>query len=147
MNTTNTELGDLTFEKVSIGEAKSVLDGTDATPKAEVSQWEMCRRQQDQGDQDLRELTYQWFAKLPAHEKPWELARYFPRITNDLAARWDKPAECKRFLEQLLLDNRGGRQGFPMNVAREIMALQLYFNQVVFPAMASAPHRPGPAQL
>jgi hypothetical protein len=31
-----------------------------------------------------------------------------------------------------LLDNRGDRQGFPVNVAREIMALQHYFNQLVF---------------
>ncbi|AMP11385.1 hypothetical protein CAter282_3702 [Collimonas arenae] len=134
MKTINAELHALPFEKVSIIEAKSVLDGVDAMPKSEVKRWEFFRRQEDRRDQDLRELTYQWFAKLPATEKPWELARYFPRITNDLAERWEKPAACMRFLEQLLLDNRGGRQGFPVNVAREIMALQRYFNQVVLAA-------------
>ncbi|WP_211463206.1 hypothetical protein [Collimonas silvisoli] len=69
---------------------------------------------------------------MPANEKPWELARYFPRIANELAQSWERPAACMRCLEQLLLDNRGGRQGFPVKVAREIMALQRYFNQVVF---------------
>jgi hypothetical protein len=138
MKSMNTELNPLPFEKVSIIEAKLVLDGVDMMPKTEVKRWEFFRRQEDRKDHDLCELTYQWFAKLPANEKPWDLARYFPRITNELARSWDRPAACMRYLEQLLLDNRGSRQGFPMSVAREIMTLQHYFNQAVF-SSASRP--------
>ncbi|HWW06784.1 hypothetical protein [Collimonas sp.] len=140
MKSMNTELSPLAFEKVSIVEAKAVLDGVDDAPKTEAKRWELLRRLEDRKDHDLCEPTYQWFAKLPANEKPWELARYFPRITNQLAQSWERPAVCMRFLEQLLLDNRGGRQGFPVNVAREIMALQHYFNQLVF---SSASRQPG----
>ncbi len=39
MKSINTELSPLPFEKVSIVEAKSVLDGADVAPKTEVQRW------------------------------------------------------------------------------------------------------------
>ncbi|WP_052135226.1 hypothetical protein [Collimonas arenae] len=135
MSSKVTESDSIPFEKVPLTEAKAILDGEDKAVRRDVPDWEFLRRPQAHKDQDLLESTYQWYAKLPADIKPWELARYFPRVTNELAAIWARPTMCEQFLDQLLLDNRGNRKGFPEKVIREIMVLQHYLH-----AQAGAAH-------
>jgi hypothetical protein len=75
----------------------------------------------------------QWMAELPQHVRPNETASRFPRIANKLAACWKDPVQCRRYLEDLLLDRRGDRHGFPERVAIELAALKNHYESVVFP--------------
>lgn len=124
MNSKVREIDSIPFEKVPLTEAKAILDGEDKAVRRDTLSWEFLRRPQNHKDQDLLEATFLWFAKLPADIRPWEMARYFPRVANELAAIWTRPATCEQFLGQLLLDNRGTRKGFPEKVVKEIMVLQ-----------------------
>jgi hypothetical protein len=60
--------------------------------------------------------------KCPMREVP---AR-FPRVLNQIAAIWSKPLEVECALEQLLMDCRGSRAGFPPEVLVELLALRDY---------------------
>lgn len=142
MKSIDADLNPLPFEKVSLVEAKSVLDGDDVATSTEIKRWEDSRRRENQKNHDLHELTYRWFAKLPENIKTWDLIRYFPRIANELADVWERPTVCARFLDQLLLDNRGDRKGFPVKVMREIMTLQHYFNHVAAPRSSNPQNVP-----
>jgi hypothetical protein len=53
-----------------------------------------------------------WLRSLP--ERPIALANQHPRIADVLALGWSKPAACRRYFNDLLLDHhRGNRRGFP----------------------------------
>lgn len=132
MKSRNLNLDSIPFEKVLFSDAKAVLDGDEMRVKMrkEQQRWESLRHLNELKDQDLLESTYHWFAKLPTELKPWELARYFPRVTNQLAEIWSRPVDCAKFLGQLLLDDRGSRKGFPENVVREIMSLQSHLEMM-----------------
>ena len=60
---------------------------------------------------------------LPAH---------FPRVLNRVADVWNRPTEADRVFDELLLDGRGGRQGFPSLVIEELTRIRAY-HQVVYP--------------
>jgi len=79
--------------------------------------------------------TFRWLARLPRDIRPMELSRWSPRIANLLAANWDEPEAMRAYLEDLLLDRRGGRQGFPPNVNSELLAFRSFY-QVLFPPAA-----------
>ncbi|MDD5329164.1 MAG: ankyrin repeat domain-containing protein [Sulfuricella sp.] len=54
---------------------------------------------------------------------PFELERKFARIVSRIAELWDTP-EIDDYFSELMVDSRGGqRQGFPPEIAQEIMAL------------------------
>jgi hypothetical protein len=79
---------------------------------------------------DVLELgphAFHWLAILPAATRPRALARHYPRIVNRVAEIWAQPLQCERYLDELMLDKRGGRKGFPLDVASEIVALKLHF--------------------
>lgn len=50
------------------------------------------------------------------------LEEKFPRIAQTLCACWGK-ADCTAYLESLIYDQRGGRQGFPADVGAELLML------------------------
>ncbi len=50
------------------------------------------------------------------------IERRFSRIAQELAARW-KRGDIDAYLNSLLLDDRGNRQGFPAGVLEELMFL------------------------
>lgn len=50
------------------------------------------------------------------------LENLFPRIAQALTEKWDKP-ELETYLADLLMDNRGARQGFPAAVVEELMLI------------------------
>jgi hypothetical protein len=70
---------------------------------------------------------------LDAHIRPKELPTCFPRIMNEIARLWRRPAQLDRYFEDLLIDHRGGRGGFPMNVALELSTLKDYYQTEVYP--------------
>jgi len=68
-----------------------------------------------------------WIAALPVEFQPTATARAFPRIANQLATLWPMPGEMASYFIELLVDNRGGRQGFPIRVLSELHALRQYY--------------------
>jgi len=74
--------------------------------------------------------TFRWVAALPPPVRPLALLRRFPRIANALASGWNDPALARDYLFDLLVDHRGGRTGFPLDVQGEILALRTYFDDM-----------------
>src|SRR4051812_5809087 len=105
------------FEKVSLQEAKAVLDGSDSP--APGKNWTSLRQSLGITNKELTEKAMQWLQQLPAEVQPGGLVQQFPRITNKLADLWARPLYCERYLDALLLDNRDRRTGFPPDVAKE----------------------------
>ena len=61
---------------------------------------------------------------LPPSARPYQLANRFARIAHNLASMWDRPAECRAYFDDLLVDKRGGRQGFPKEIVAELLRLR-----------------------
>jgi hypothetical protein len=76
---------------------------------------------------ELLDPTLKWAASLPRNVQPLALMRQFPRLANQLAASWSDTPSVRLCLEGLLVDHRGGRQGFPPDVLRELLSLELYY--------------------
>jgi hypothetical protein len=117
------------FQKVSIAEAKAAIDGDGK--KSAVS-WEGKRRKPVRTDVDLLNETCTWLVGLPVNVRPLHIARQFPRIANNIATSWRRPNECDRVFNDLIVDHRGTRKGFPSEVAKEITELKNYYNVEVF---------------
>jgi hypothetical protein len=72
-------------------------------------------------------VTIRWVAKLPDEVRPIDLLRTFPRIANALARVWSHPAECRSYMEDLIVDRRGNRSGFPAEVLENLLTLRDYY--------------------
>jgi hypothetical protein len=57
----------------------------------------------------------------------------FPRVVNRIAALWNRPTAAESCFEELLLDSRGTRAGFPPEVLSELLALRHYNASRIFP--------------
>ncbi|CAJ95389.1 hypothetical protein CMPELA_21980 [Cupriavidus necator] len=117
----------LSFEFVTVEEAKKVLDG--APPVQTEPDWSGVRRPPSPKDTLLSDVAMRWLASLPAEARPVELCRRYARIGNHLAALSTNPAALRAFLVELLIDKRGGRQGFPDGIALELSRLHEYMVQ------------------
>lgn len=116
------------FEKVSLKEAKAALDGV-PTPPAPERNWTHQRDTNAGKRIEVTEQAWSWIESLPKDVQPGGLIQRFPRIVNKLAEVWRRPAQCETYLDTLMLDQRGGRKGFPPDVAKEIALLKSHFNQ------------------
>jgi hypothetical protein len=74
--------------------------------------------------------TLTWAAKLPRDVRPIELLRAFPRIANLLAANWTEPTLLRPYIDELFVDRRGNRKGFPPQVMEELFALRGYYEEM-----------------
>ena len=74
--------------------------------------------------------TADWAAGLPREAVPHALLSNFPRICNLLAVLWQNPGSLRQCLDDLLVDKRGNRQGFPIDVLRELVALRAYYDEL-----------------
>lgn len=70
--------------------------------------------------------TLEWVDSLPPRVRPKALLRQFARIANLLAATWDDLEHFETYMESLLTDKRGTRQGFPPEVQAELSTLEVY---------------------
>jgi|SRR5437660_3703429 len=75
----------------------------------------------------LLPVSQRWMDHLPHDVCPLTLATRFPRIVNLVAMQWNDRAGCPAYFEDLLHDRRGGRQGFPADVQRDISNLRSYW--------------------
>ena len=62
-----------------------------------------------------------------------ELTLRFPDVLNRIADVWSSSGRAERCFDDLLLDARGTRQGFPQSVISEIASLRHYYLSHVFP--------------
>ncbi len=81
----------------------------------------------------LAEGTIAWLAKLPDSQRPRALPVRFPHMANALAARWDNMTALRAYLDNLLIDDRGNRQGLPDAVADELACLKNYYETELHP--------------
>jgi hypothetical protein len=68
-----------------------------------------------------------WADGLPPELRPVELMRRYPRVANRLALCWADRILRHNALEDLLIDRRGGRQGFPARVREELVRLRIAY--------------------
>lgn len=107
--------------------------------------WAAWRRPESANDRELQDETVAWMARLPEPVRPDGLARSFPRIANQLARIVHDPVQLERYMDSLIVDHRGDRQGFPAPIALELMKLHLHFQarRQYAPARRSADLAPG----
>ena len=69
-------------------------------------------------------MKYPKFATLGV-EYPFALEQHYERILKKLSDLWDSP-EIENYFSNLLIDTRGGRQGFPNAVFKDIQSLYAF---------------------
>lgn len=113
----------LEFKVVTVDEAREELE---ATRKRGVQIAQGPAESRAEGDR-LLDATVRWLAGLPEDSRPIELARNCPRVANALAQLWQRVPRCEEYLDSLVVDDRGGRKGFPFDVAMELTRLRRYY--------------------
>jgi hypothetical protein len=88
-----------------------------------------ARRPERACDQALTGTTRRWLVHLPARRRPLRLCLSYPRVANRVAWHWADANVSAHLLAELLEDRRGGRQGFPPTVIRELRRLQDFNTQ------------------
>ena len=119
--------GSLEFEKVSFTDARKALEETGpaayATHKV-AENWDEKRAQR--APETLNGETTAWISAMPASVQPRQLALRYARLANRLCQAWKDPGKCERLLDELMMDRRGGRKGFPLQIANELATLRDY---------------------
>lgn len=89
------------------------------------------------GAQQLSSRTKSIIVSLPEQVRPLHSAKAHPFMLDRLLDRWDDPALFRQYLKELMIDTRGGRQGFDFNTLAELSALGEYYNTHVHPLASS----------
>ena len=79
----------------------------------------------------------QILAQLPPALSLGRSCSRFPQAVEKLLKQWRNPAEFRLALDAMMMDSRGGRQGFPFDVVSEFSALREYYDQYVSPIKTS----------
>lgn len=79
-----------------------------------------------------------WLDELPESLRPDRTAARFPHIVNTLSMHWQAPQACLAYFDELLIDSRGDRSGFPPKIARELALLKDFYESAVFPTNQTA---------
>jgi hypothetical protein len=101
---------------------------TSADPPAAAGEDWSTRRKSEPAN-GLLKPTFAWASTLPVEAQPRSLMYKFPRIANLLAAMWPDPNSFRRYMDDLLVDKRGNRQGFPVDVLKELFELRAYYDE------------------
>lgn len=72
----------------------------------------------------LLPIGARWLGELPADIRPHALATQYPRVANLVALQWNDHCACPAYFDELLVDRRGGRQGFREAVQRDLLKLR-----------------------
>ena len=119
--------GSIEFELTDLSDARHALDdlppGVREREQLEPGFWEQRRRKPAPTDRALTGAAIDWLIKLPADVRPRALSEQFPRVANVLAQAWYDGAQGDALLRRLLVDDRGGRRGFPAEVEAELRRL------------------------
>jgi hypothetical protein len=72
-------------------------------------------------------------ATIPSEIRPNNIVEKFPHIMNLVAGSWHEPKAFVKTLDELLIDDRGNRVGFPFAVIVELTDLREYYFSTVRP--------------
>ena len=73
----------------------------------------------------------QLIGKLPSDLSLIHLFSDYPRILNRIATTWGDHRAFYVLMDDLMIDKRGGREGFPSNVAVELSRLSDHYEQYI----------------
>ncbi len=91
------------------------------------------RRPVDPDDLKLCQEARTLLRRLDPSVLPIHLACRFPHVMNNIARPWDRPAHLDRYFDDLIIDKRGNRKGFPFAVAVELAVLKNHYQRRVYP--------------
>ena len=117
------------FELTDFASAREALDDVSIALAAEVARpvdpadWATRRRPRTATDRALAGATMDWLMQLPADLRPNKLSEQLPRLANQIADAWPDLPRCNAVIDGLLADKRGGRQGLPLGMRNELLAL------------------------
>jgi hypothetical protein len=129
-STPKNELGAFEYELTDLTSARHALDempaGVEEIKRLKPGYWETRRRTPLPTDRALAGTTLEWLGRLPAEFRPSRMVERYPRVVNHIAETWYSAARCQQTFEDLLIDHRGGRHGFPLEVETELKRLRHY---------------------
>lgn len=131
-STTNSrdDLDSIEFELTDFHSARQALEapppGVAEVRRLSPGYWEQRRRQPAPTDRALSGISMDWMARLPPTVRPARTAERYPRVVNQIAQNWMIGSQCSATFDDLLLDRRGGRLGFPYDVEVELKGLREY---------------------
>jgi hypothetical protein len=70
--------------------------------------------------------TLEWSDTLPRRVRPYALCKLYPRIANLIAIKWADVRFVSAYFDDLLVDRRRGRRGFPLDVLADLCVLRDY---------------------
>ena len=115
--------GIIEFEFTDVKDARRVAEQSVVAADIErlmPGYWEEQRRKPTPADRALTGAGIDWMLALPAEVRPKALCEQFPRIANRLAGHWHDLPNARLALMRLLVDERGQRKGFSLQIQQEI---------------------------
>jgi len=110
---------------LAVGTAAAPVSAKPSDASAESHDWSKLRKAQPA--KILLPIGKKWLEQLPPEVFPSALATTYPRIVNLIALEWNDRRNCSKYFSELLNDQRGGRQGFPAPVRRDLENLRAYW--------------------
>lgn len=124
------DVGAFEFEITDFDTARQALDelpaGIAEIQRLKPGYWEARRRPAEPTDRALSGMALDWLSNLPPTVRPARLAERYPRLANQIALNWASGMRCAETFDDLLVDRRGGRHGFPYEVEIELRGLKEY---------------------
>ena len=77
--------------------------------------------------------SMQVLATLPSSFQMHETRKIYPHVMNRISDAWHDPEFFFQVVRNLLIDQRGGRAGFPFSVLAEVTNLREYYFATVRP--------------
>lgn len=93
-------------------------------------------------DRALMKHAVTWADGLPVRVRPTNLLESYPRVANRLALCWNDARLTNRLFDELLLDQRGGRKGFPAPVRDELVRLRVDYPKIPKAPKSDLPSSP-----
>lgn len=87
------------------------------------------------GGERLDRRSLRMLESLPIHLRMLHVRRDYPHVLNRIAADWPDPHRFARLLRSLLTDERGNRQGFPIEVMMELVDLRSHYFIEIHPEL------------
>ena len=99
----------------------------DLNPSPAEAAFKTMRRAQENGETQLTTEAQALLSSLDEAVRPQELAARYPRIVNQIARQWRTPTLMDKYFQDLLMDTRGNRQGFPLKIVMELSTLREHY--------------------
>jgi hypothetical protein len=126
-----------TFKRSPKSDVHHVADHIDGPPRSEhqpiassLPEQDWTARRKASPAETLLPATVRWIRALPGDVQPRALSATFPRIANMLANLWSNAAAWSEYMNELFVDRRGSRRGFPLDVLTDLHKLRAYYATV-----------------